>query len=151
MRVSLFHRLVILAILIPPLCFTSGCTPSIALYSPTAYEQSVSLKVESLALMDKASEPYADHKAEVEALMLDIAKAHEFAKGRPKNEISVMQWEVLMDPQKGLLGDVLERWKNEGQLSQVYLTEKKPYIAAAFDQIIGLESGKVKPESLRGN
>lgn len=109
----------------------------------------MSLKVESLALVEQAVEPYDSHKETVEILFVNIHKAQEYARGRPKNEISVRQWDVLMDPDKGLLGDVLERWKNEGQLSEIYLREKMPYIATAYDQIIGLESGKVKPQSLK--
>lgn len=146
----MYNRLRLLFLVIPVIVWT-GCTSSIALYSPVAYEQAVSLKVDALALMDKATESYADHQAGVEALLHQILIAQEYAKGRPKNEISVRQWEILMDPGKGLLGDVLARWKAEGSLNSVYLTEKKPYIAAAFDQIIGLESGKVKPSSISDN
>lgn len=139
----------ILTVVLIQFLVTIGCSSSIALFSPTAYEQGVSLKVESLALVERALEPYEKHREAVELLILNIQKAREYAHGRPKNEISVRQWDVLMEPDKGLLGDVLERWETEGQLSEIYLREKLPYIAAAYDQIIGLESGKVKSQSLK--
>jgi hypothetical protein len=63
------------------------CT-SISPFSPTAYQHATSLKVESLMLMDKATEPYASHEAEVEALKTKVDIAYEYANGRPKNEIS---------------------------------------------------------------
>jgi hypothetical protein len=52
------------------------CT-SISPYSPTAYQYATSLKVESLMLMDKATEPYATHQAEVAALVTKIDIVYE--------------------------------------------------------------------------
>jgi hypothetical protein len=53
-----------------------------------------------------------------------------------------------MDPKEGLLGEFLERWSKAPMQSQSYLAAKKKQIAQAFDAIIGLESGKVKPSDL---
>lgn len=50
---------------------------SISPFSPTAYQYTTSLKVESLILMDKAAEPYATHQAEVEALKTKVDIAYE--------------------------------------------------------------------------
>ncbi len=125
-----------------------GCA-TIAPFSETAYQQATSLKVESLALMGKATEPYAQHKAEVEALRLKIDKAYEYAKGLPKNEITTRQWEILKNPDRHLLGGFLERWRQESTLSLAYVEDKKIQAAAAFDTISGLESGKIKPSQLK--
>jgi hypothetical protein len=122
---------------------------SISPYSPTAYQYATSLKVESLMLMDKTTEPYATHQAEVAALVTKIAIAYEYAKGRPKNEISARQWEILKAPNHHLLGGFLQRWKNESQLSGPFVTEARGLVADAFDTIIGLESGKVTPAAVR--
>jgi hypothetical protein len=122
---------------------------SISPYSPTAYQYATSLKVESLMLMDKATEPYATHQAEVVALVTKIDIAYEYAKGRPKNEISAQQWEILKAPNHHLLGGFLQRWKQESQLSGPFVTEAKGLVADAFDTIIGLESGKVTPAEVQ--
>jgi hypothetical protein len=122
---------------------------SISPYSPTAYQYATSLKVESLMLMDKATEPYATHQAEVAALVTKIDIAYEYAKGRPKNEISTRQWEILKAPDHHLLGGFLQRWKHESQLSGPFVTEAKGLVADAFDTIIGLESGKVTPAEVQ--
>lgn len=126
------------------LFFLTGCAPTISPYSAAAYEQATSLKVESLAVMDRATEPFAAHVAEVEALRLRLAKAHEFARGRPRNDESARQWEILVDPERNLLGGFLRRWEQQSTLSPVFVEEAKRLIAQAFDTIIGLESGKIR-------
>ena len=80
-----FH-LVILSLFVAA-TFTA-CGPTISKFNATAYEQATSLKVESLALMETATEPYSSHAADVRALRERLQKAHEFAKGRPQNDIS---------------------------------------------------------------
>lgn len=113
-------------------------------YSQFAYQQATSLKVEALALMDKATEPYENHKKQVEELQTKIEKAYEYVKGQPKNELSARQWEILKDPERNLLGGFLKRWKKESTLSNVFIKEAKGLVADAFDTISGLESGKIK-------
>jgi hypothetical protein len=122
----------------------AACGPSIALFSERAYNQATTLKVEALALMDKATEQFADHADEVQALRLRVDAAYEYARGRPKNELSTRQWEVLRDPERNLLGGFLRRWEQRGSLGAAFVTEAKGLIAEAFDLIIGLESGKIK-------
>lgn len=127
-----------------------GSCTSIAIYSETAYEQAVSLKVESLALMDKATEACADHKIEIEALKTKLQTAYEFAKGRPKNEISAKQWQIMIDPDRNMIGGFLKRWEENAALTQTFIDEAKGLISDGFDAIIGLESGKIKPNELQG-
>jgi hypothetical protein len=124
---------------------------NISEFSAAAYDQAVSLKVESLDLMDYAAEPFEVYNEEVDELQLKLLKAYEFAKGRPDNEISARQWEILIDPERNLLGGFLKRWEEEKTLSQFFITEAKGLISDAFDTIIGLESGKIKPDGLEGN
>jgi hypothetical protein len=111
-----------------------------------AYQQAISLKVDSLALMGKATQPYVDHETEVETLMLRIEKAYEYARGRPNNQFMTQQWEILKDPERNLLGGFIKRWHDEGSLSVSFVIEAKRQISSAFDQIIGLESGLIKPD-----
>ncbi len=125
----------------------SACNPSISLFSERAYNLATSLKVETLSLMDKATEPYEAHAGKVETLIINLQKAYEYAKGRAYNDLSARQWEILIDPGKNLAGGFFARWEAEERLNKVFIEEaKKGLIAPAFDLIIGLEAGKIKPE-----
>ena len=81
--------------------------------------------------------------------MLKVEKAYEYAKGLPKNEISTRQWQVLKDPERHLLGGFIKRWKVDDTLGEGYIQEKKKQVSEAFDYIIGLESGKIKPSEIK--
>ena len=127
-------------------CYT-GCL-LISPYSETAYQQATSLKAEAAALMDKATESYNVHKDEIEEFQTKLDQAYEYAKGRPKNELSTRQWEILKDPDRHLLGGFISRWKNEDKLGKTFIDNaKEGLIMQAFDQIIGLESGKIKKKN----
>lgn len=121
-----------------------GCS-TIALYSEAAYRQATAAKAEALILMGKANEPFEQHRAEVEALRLDVEKAYEYARGEPKNTLSTRQWEILKDPQGNLLGGFLTRWQKEGTISPTFIADKRDQVSRAFDEITGLETGKNKP------
>src|SRR5213594_1993251 len=132
-------RRAVLGLLLAPLL--ANCSSHISQFSPVAYEQATSLKVDALFLMGKATEPYAKHQEEASALTLRVAKAYEFAKGRPKNEISAQQWAILADSSRGLLGEFLVKWKQDSTLSTTFVSEVRRQVAKAFDTIIGLGSG----------
>ena len=100
-----------------------GCASTIAKYNPVSYQYAVSLKVESLELMDKATQSYKEHASEVELL--------------------------LKNPDRNLLGGFTNRWQERGSLSEVFVTEAKTNVALAFDQIIELESGKLKEKDIQ--
>ena len=110
--------------------------------------RSVNLKVDSMNLMAKAAEPYTGHVIDIENLATQVNKAYEYEKGRPKNEITVKMWEKLKDPNKDLLGGYFRLWKQKGILSQAFIDEKGIQIGKAFDEIIGLESGKIKKSDI---
>lgn len=122
---------------------------TISVFSPEAYKQAVDLKVESLELISFATTPYSDYKEDVEDLKTELNKAYEFSKGRPKNEISTKQWEILINPDGNLLGGFLKRWKEEENLSQMFVTEMQILVGDAVDTIIGLESGKIDPSEIK--
>jgi hypothetical protein len=126
----------------------SACA-TISPFSEAAYERATSLKVESLALMELAAEPFEGHETKARDLALEVQKAYEFARGRPGNEISARQWEILADPGGNLLGGFLSRWEKESVLSKAFIAEAKSIVADAFDTIIGLESGKVKTSRVK--
>ncbi len=117
---------------------------SISLYDHYAYTQSTGLKVDSIKLMNKATEDFTKHEAEVDDLLTRIEKAYEYEKARPKNVITAKMWEKLKDPDKNLLGGFLKFWQEKKTLSKTFVEEAKKTVSDAFDQIIGLESGKIK-------
>jgi hypothetical protein len=122
----------------------SACAPLIGPYSPVAYQNATSLKAETLALMDKANEPYSAHTAEVDKLFVDVNKAYEFVKGAPSNSISAKQWEILIRKDGDLMGKFFGRWatNNNQPLSKTFINEFKPVVSDAFDEIICLEANK---------
>ena len=123
-----------------------GCS-TISPFSPNAYEQATSLKVEALTLMEKANQPYPDQKVSVEAVQMSVEKAYEYAKWRPKNQDSISQWEVIRDPSKNSLGGFLNRWKQKTTLDSEFIQEAKSLVSDGFDTVIHLESGKLVPSN----
>jgi hypothetical protein len=126
----------------------SSCN-SISEFSPEAYKQAVDLKVESLVIMSYATESFQDYKSDVTLLKQKLRKAYEFAKGRPGNEISTQQWEILIDEERNLLSGFLKRWEDEDTLNEMFITEAQSLVSDAFDTIIGLESGKINPSEIK--
>jgi hypothetical protein len=114
-------------------------------FNQVAYERATSLKVDALATMDGATEPYATHTVEIAQLKIDLKKAYEYAKGRPHNEESTRQWLIMEDPARNLLGGFFKRWEEKSTLPPAFIDAAKANVADGFDQIIGLESGKIKP------
>lgn len=124
----------------------TGCT-NIAFYDQAAYANAVDLKVDTLALMELAVSPYSSQTAKIESVNLQMQKAYEYDRGRPMNETTLQLWDVLLKtdpahPENGLWPRFLERWRKNGTLSPVVISDKKEHIATAFNAIIALESGK---------
>jgi hypothetical protein len=122
---------------------------TISTYDQAAYEHATSAKVDALALMDKATASYSDHSKEIVTLNLELDKAYEYDKGRPLNAITLKQWDLLLSPDHDLFGGFLRDWKRKGQFKPVAVSERKKQVADGFDQIIGLESGKLKPSDIK--
>ena len=148
MQMKTLNRNTSLLIVSTVVTFLSACS-SISEFSQYAYQQAVDLKVESLDLISNADQPFEDFAGDVYSLKIELSKAVEFAKGRPNNEISTKQWEILTDENRNLLGGFLKRWEEEDTLSPMFVDEAKKIISDAFDTIIGLESGKIKPSEIQ--
>ena len=121
-----------------------GCKPLIAVYDQYAYTQVTAVKVEALNLIDKATENFSAHQADVEKVNIAIEKAYEYERHRPKNNITVKMWEILKSPDKNLYGGVIKRWKAQSTLGRGFIDEIKIQIAEGFDLIAELESQKIK-------
>ena len=132
------------------LCFglITGCS-TISTYDQAAYAQAVNLKVDMLALMDKASGTYEAHTGDISKLNVALAKGYEYDKNRPRNEMTRQMWEVLLlksasDPRNGIWPRFLEEWKAAGALKPVEIANDKEDVGRAFDKVIQLESGKIR-------
>jgi hypothetical protein len=125
----------------------AGCA-TISSFDQYAYIQSTSLKVDALNMMDLAQNNFSTNEKAVLEFQTKMQKAYEYEKNRPKNEITVRQWDLLMDTTGHLLGGFIERWKKEQKLNSAYITEKKKQVSTAFDLISGLESKKINPTNI---
>ncbi len=124
------------------LSLITACAPLIGPYSPESYKYATSLKTETLAVMDKATEQYSTHKERIEALEVELQKAHEYVKGVPSNNISAQQWRILINPEGDLIGKFFMRWEERSTMSSAIIKEFKGPISDAFDEIICLEANK---------
>jgi hypothetical protein len=125
-------------------CLLLAACSLIAPFDQASYEHATSAKVDTLALMDKATGSYSDHQKEIEALNIELDKAYEYDRGRSLNKLTVAQWEILRSPTGDLVGTFLITWKARGSLGAGIVREKKIQIGKAFDKIIALENGKLK-------
>ena len=142
MKIKIVRHALSLLVVIWAGIFFYQCTPLIARFDPVAFQQVTSLRVESLMLMDKAIESYAQHEREINALMLKVEQAYEYAFNKPKNTLTANQWKVLKNQDRNLLGGFMKQWKEKDRLGAVYIEEAKRIIANAFDTIIDLEKVK---------
>lgn len=124
-----------------------GCA-TISNFDQQAYIYTTSVKVDALNVMDLATNDFAAHSKEVKELQTQLQKIYEYEKNRPKNEITLKQWDILLDPEGHLLGGYLNRWETQKTLSKTFVTEAKKLVDKAFDQIAGLESKKIKASDI---
>jgi len=119
-----------------------SCGPLIARYDPTAVQNAISLKERALAVVEKAGEPYDLYKAEVKSLVLEMDEARRLADATAKNELAVEEWDIIMSPNRNLLGRFLALWQERKKLHAAFIAEAKQAISLAFDELIRLENGK---------
>jgi hypothetical protein len=121
---------------------------TISNFDQQAYIYTTSVKVDALNVMDLATSDYSAHSKEVKELQTQLQKIYEYEKNRPKNEITLKQWDILLDSEGHLLGGFIKRWETQKTLSKTFVAETKKLVAKAFDQIAGLESKKIKASDI---
>jgi len=124
-----------------------GCA-TISNFDQQAYIYTTSVKVDAINIMDLATTDYTAHSKEVKELQTQLQKIYEYEKNRPKNEITLKQWDILLDPEGHLLGGFIKRWESQKTLSKTFVIEAKKLVDKAFDQIAGLESKKIKASDI---
>ena len=137
-----------LVILLSAIIWLLGCSPLISKYDPYSYQETISLKVDVMNMISKATDSISKHITEVNALNLRIEKVYEYEKGKPYNTITTQQWELLKNTDHDLYGGFIKEWKNKGILKPAYVEDKKNQIGKAFDIIINLETHKIKDRKL---
>jgi hypothetical protein len=137
----MIKRILALSLLCCSTMLFTACE-TISLFDSTAAQKATELKASALALMDQASGSYATHRSEAETVKLLATTAYDYAKSRSKNQESIQQWAILVDPNRNSLVGFIDRWEKEGKLSQVFVHEAKAEFAKAMDAIIDLETGK---------
>ncbi len=120
-------------------CLLSGCAPR---YSPYVYDETARLKKQSLALVDKAVEPYAKQEAKVEALKLDLSALVQQEQARKRNAAKVKQWQLLLNEQGHLLGGFLVKWQKDTVLNEVFVRLAESQIEQAFEVIQATEKDR---------
>lgn len=123
--------------------FLSSCV-SMSPQDPVAIKNATDIKIEIEILMQKAVEPYANHAKQAEFVELRGLQALEYARAKDNNSQTVMQWELLMDTKRNLLGGFLKEWKDqEVGLNSFFILGVKKNIFSSIDKIIKLEKAKL--------
>ncbi|WP_202703925.1 hypothetical protein [Flavobacterium sp. UGB4466] len=128
------------------LAFTiTSCTSTkTAPFDLHSYQKTIAVKVETIKLMEKATAPFAVHKMEINALLLDIEKLTEYEKNKLHNEITFSMWKILNDKDKNLLVGFFKRWETKGILSPAFIQESEKQVLQALDLLIQYEAKKDK-------
>ena len=123
----------------------TGCLPG-AEFDQSALDQAISIKSESITLMNKATESFALYRIESDSLKAKVESAYNYSSERVNNSESTSQWRIMKDPVRSLLFGFLERWEQRGHLSREFITEADTLVAEGFEAIINLELSKKKIE-----
>ena len=142
LKVYVYTLLMAVALLV----VATGCNHYISTFDQYAYAQTTALKIDVLNLIDKSTEPYTVHEAEIAEVTSNMMKAAEYEKHRPKNNITIQMWSKLMDStaQNGIVGRYLASWKKNGTKGEAVITEVKQQVSEGFDLIADLESHKLQ-------
>lgn len=129
-----YVRSVVLALTI------SAC--SVALFSQRALDLAISIEQDATALMEQATNDFANHAADVDRLRQRVDSAVSLAASRPHNEESLREWQLMADPNGNLLGGFLSRWEQGTTLSRPFVDEKKIQVRRGFELIQQTEEAK---------
>lgn len=125
------------------LVVVSSCR-TIAIFDNASFQRTSVLKARVLVLIDHADEPYEKYNNQIDSMLVESQTIYAMQKAREKNENTAKQWELMLDDKKGILTGFFNRWKIKKTLSITLIEEAKPKIATGFDEILKLESAKLK-------
>ncbi len=139
---------------------TLSCTPLISLYDADTFKDTTELKARCMILMTHGTEPFADYSRDADAVLASAWSLYERQKVRSQNNLTFGQWQLLMDDKvmsdkametKAILPPFFERWKKEGRMGSAYVEEKRKIVERAFNEILKLESVKIRQNAFNGN
>ena len=141
-RAMLFRLPFLLLLLV--LFFVSCKGLKTAVFDQYSYQQAVSIKVEGLSLMGDATEAYVENEEDVRVFLLELDKIVEYEKNKPDNAVSYAMWQAVANEDRNLLAGFFKRWRDKGQLSNVFIDEAKLQVSESLDLIIRYEANKNK-------
>lgn len=116
---------------------------SIAGHDNVAVLIATDAKVDADELIKSATVPASEKSEEIEKIKLDCKKAYEYSRMKSNNNISAKQWQIMISPDRKMLGGFIKMWEERGRgFSEAYLLEVRDVVAAGFDEIIKLENAK---------
>ena len=147
MKLAPIARTAFVLTLLSPALALPACAPISPPFNSAVQSNTIILKTDALALLDKAGDRYAEHAAEVDALTARIDAAASVAASTPQNDLAARQWAVLRDPNRALYGGTIQLWQAQDTLGLSFREEKKIQIRRAFDYILCLEANKQQAQS----
>ena len=126
-----------------PLLFVINSCVSTANFDQYAYAQTTAVKVEAMDLMSNATQNVSGFTTQIKDVDLKLQKIYEYEKNRPKNEVTVKMWDLLLDPNKQLYGGFIKRWQTDSTLNKTFVDEAVKLIGSGFDKVAELESKKI--------
>ncbi len=121
---------------------TSCSAIKTAVYDQYSYQQTTSIKVDVSKMIDKSTDQYSKHVADVQKLLIDMDKMMEYEKNKPNNEITFTMWQLLTNKEKNSAAGFFKRWEEKGSFSPIFLEESKKQIMEGFDLLIQYEIKK---------
>lgn len=123
--------------------FILGCV-STPPFDQTEYDRAITLKIDALSLLEKASRDYQLYQDEVSKIRKDMAFLLEYAKRKPNNEGYIALMNDMYNPEGSLLGKILKEWELQGTLGKAYAEGFSSIISDSFDEIIDLLGNRIK-------
>ena len=114
-----------------------------ASFDQYAYAQTTAAKVEAIDLISNATQNVSGFTDRIRDVDMKLKKIYEYEKNRPKNDITVKMWELLLNPEKRLYGGFIKRWQTDSTLSKAFVEEASKLIGSGFDKVAELESKKI--------
>lgn len=140
-----FRRMIAPLLLSTLFLFSSCIANRMVPFDAQAFNMGKEIKTEALNLMGLAGQDYSASASKVSAFQTKVTDqiAYEESRGE-KNKTTVDMWKLLMKPDGNLLGGFLSKWKSEGKLNPVLVSQFKNEITKNLDKIIDLENKKSK-------
>ncbi|MEM7382293.1 MAG: hypothetical protein AAF361_14000, partial [Bacteroidota bacterium] len=114
-----------------------------SIYDHYTFTETLSTKVQAERLILNATEPFSDHRNEVDALKNQMQKMMLYEQSKDKNQITQKMWNY-MNRDESVIQDFLRTWEAQGTMSEPFTQEFAPQIKKAFDLMVDYESKKTK-------